>query len=312
MVIDVLVRSTEENFEPNAYLLANPDIAAAKCDPVLHFQDHGRFEVRHQINPEILHASSSYRNRKYSLFSKTIDHDVSRPSHEGFPLFLGDAHFSLEDYQSESANSDFGPFVNAIDQNPEKLFLDLGCGLRSKVRDNCLYVEVYLSITADVVVPPKCHYPFMTGAFDGIGCFAVLEHTRRPWDVVLEMRRMLKPGGQVWIDWPFLQPVHGYPSHFFNATREGLVSIFEDAGFKVLEAQTGLHQGPDYTVSWILHSLLGSLPQETRTRVGGMSVYEVLSHPPSGPFWTDLMDQIDATTRSTLACGNWMFATKLE
>ncbi|WP_374701334.1 class I SAM-dependent methyltransferase [Methylobacterium sp. B1] len=154
--------------------------------------------------------------------------------------------------------------------------MDLGCGRRAVTLDNVLYVEVYPSVSADLIVEPNCRYPIRDASLRGIGCFAVLEHTRKPWLVVQEMRRMLKPGGQVFIDWPFLQPVHGYPSHFFNATREGLTSIFEDEGFSVDLAFTGAHQTAAYSIQWLLgrfaHNLNDpGLRQNSRRRSSGSS-----------------------------------------
>lgn len=134
---------------------------------------------------------------------------------------------------NESANPGFGPFDAEMKANPDKLYMDLGCGRREEKLDNCLYLEVYPSVSADFVVEPNCLYPIRSGSLDGIGCFAVLEHCRKPWQVVAEITRMLKPGGKAFIDWRFLQPVHGFPSHFFNTTREGLRSIFEDNGLAV-------------------------------------------------------------------------------
>ncbi len=158
----------------------------------------------------------------------------------------------MSQYQSESAGANVAQFDQMIQQHPDELFLDLGCGLREKTYDNCLYLEVYPSNSADLIVNPTGFYPIKDQSLYGIGCFAVLEHVPKPWQVIQEIHRMLKPGGWVMIDWPFLQPVHGYPSHFFNATREGLTSIFQDKGFEVVDAFTGDHQTAAFTVRWIL------------------------------------------------------------
>jgi SAM-dependent methyltransferase len=310
MSIDLLVRVTNENFNPQAYLLANPDVLEAGFDAKTHFQMHGINESRNQINVEVLGLEGDYRKKKYDLFCHCIDERILKEVTSTFPIIVGKNHFYLNQYMSESANSDFGPFRDDILKYTNNLYLDIGCGLRSKMHDNCLYIEVYPSISSDVIVEPTCQYPFKDNSFDGIGCFAVLEHTRRPWQVVSEIHRMLKPGGKIWIDWPFLQPVHGYPSHFFNATREGLVSVFEDAGFDIMEASTRPHQGPEYAITWILNTLLSNLPGPIRQRVGDMSISELLSHPPLSPFWGELIAQIDADTRSTLACGNCLIANK--
>ena len=310
MTVELLDRVTAENFNPTAYLLANPDISAVGCDPADHFATYGHLEMRHQLNVELLDPNSSYRRRKFERFAHCIDPAALADATRTFPLRVGQDHFSLDQYESESANSDYGPFTKAILANPSGLYLDLGCGLRARMHENCLYTEVYASVSADVIVPSDCSYPFMDASFDGIGCFAVLEHTRMPWKVASEIYRMLKPGGKIWIDWPFLQPVHGYPSHYFNATREGLASLFSDVGFDVLEVDTEPHQGFDYTIAWILGALLGALPEPTRRKLQGMTLDDILQNAPSSPFWVDIVGQVDPAVRSMLACGNCLSATK--
>lgn len=215
----------------------------------------------------------------------------------------------MADYLAESANAGFGPFDEEIRSNPHKNYLDLGCGLRSRVYDNCLYLEVYPSLTADVIVPPDNTYPFRNEIFDGIGCFAVLEHTTDPFAVIKEMRRMLKPGGKVFIDWPFLQPVHGYPSHYFNATREGLKSRFIDWCDEV-DARTYRNQTPDHTVHWLLGKMVNDLPDDRRDKVKSMTVDQLISEPPGGAFWRWVLNSADDTWIEEFACGNSLIARK--
>lgn len=307
-MIDVFVVPTTETFVPELYLLANADVANAGVDARAHFAERGAAENRKQINPLLL-SGSTYRTQKFERFHDQLKLDGAH--HGGtFPVRVGETSLTLSDYQSESANHDFPAFVDAVASNPGKLYLDLGCGLRRRVFENCLYLEVYPSISADLIVEPTCEYPIADNAMDGIGCFAVLEHTRKPWLVVDEIRRMLKPGGKVWIDWPFLQPVHGYPSHYFNATREGLRSIFEDRGFAIDELVTGDHEAPDATINWILGGFLQTLPEWERERVQEMKVRELLAYSPRSPFWKHLLSRIDDTARSTFACGNYLVAEK--
>lgn len=304
--LDVLVEVTPRTFDTVLYRLANPDIAEAGADPAAHFKAFGRAEGRLQVNPALLDPASAYRREKFARFAGLLDDSYPCTA---FPAMAGTA-LTLKDYLAESANIDFAPFIAEIEAHPERTYLDLGCGLRRRVYRNCLYLEVYPSAAADVIVEPTCSYPIRDGAFDGIGCFAVLEHTRQPWRVAREIHRMLKPGGRIWIDWPFLQPVHGYPSHYFNATREGLSSIFEDLGFRVESAETRPDQGPEQTLAWILRALADRLPLAERARFEALTVGELLREPPQGPPWSDLVGGLDDSTRSMLACGNCLIATK--
>lgn len=306
--ISVVEKVTKENFFPTGYMLANPDLKMANVDPEKHFYEHGQFEDRKQICREFL-ENTYYRKEKFNRFRSLIMFD-SRPSDMTFPVFIGTKHFDLDEYQAESANASFGPFIEEIERNPDKLYLDLGCGLRDIVYRNCLYLEVYPSVSADVIVSGDCKYPIKSESLDGIGCFAVLEHTRKPWLVVEEIYRMLKPGGIVFIDWPFLQPVHGFPSHYFNATREGLTSIFTDLGFSLDKVDTLSFQGPDYTVNWVLGKFINDLPDYLQSRILKMSVSDLISQTPQNTFWQEILSHIEDETKSEFACGNTLIARK--
>jgi SAM-dependent methyltransferase len=171
-------------------------------------------------------------------------------------------------------------------------------------------VEVYPSLTADIIIEPYCKLPFETASLDGIGCFAVLEHVRQPWKMAEEFARVTKPGGKLFVDWPFLQPVHGYPSHYYNATREGTRALFADA-FDVLELGTGPFEGPDHTVYWILNSLADSINDEKeRERFLGQTVGELCATLPGDPAWAAILQAMDDASISRLSCGNTLIAVR--
>lgn len=48
--------------------------------------------------------------------------------------------------------------------------------------------------------------------FDAILCIAVLEHVVNPEEAVAELYRVLKPGGHLILEVPFLQPEHKVPT----------------------------------------------------------------------------------------------------
>ena len=251
------------------------------------------------------------RRAKYERFRSALQAPFDQHPDETFPIFTTDQHFNLSDYAHESANHSVGMFDNLIQACPDELFLDLGCGYRERTFENCLYLEVYPSRSADLIVEPNCLYPIRSGTLSGIGCFAVLEHTRKPWLVVQEIARMLKPGGYVFIDWPFLQPVHGYPSHFFNATREGLVSLFEDNGFKTDMAFTGAHQTAAYTIHWVLGRFAHHLTDpKLRKEFANMRVRDLVSMSQQDPRWLKFLNALSPDAVSELACGNMLVAIK--
>jgi SAM-dependent methyltransferase len=310
MPLQLYEKATVERFFAPGYVLANPDVRAAGVDAEQHFAQFGLAEGRLQFNPDIMKFDSVYRRAKYDRFSSLLVMDERVRSGGRFPFYFGAQYFELSEYQFESANAGFGPFIAEIEASPSKNYLDLGCGLRNQAYENCLYLEVYPSITADLIVEPTCYYPIESEAFDGIGCFAVLEHTLKPWLVVEEICRMLKPGGKAFIDWPFLQPIHGFPSHYFNATREGLKSLFKK-DFEIELCTTLPHQTPDHTISWVLGRMLSELPDiELRNRILNMSVGDLVKAPPMSDFWNRIVSALPDSAVSELACGNSLIGRK--
>ena len=314
--------ATEANFDAARYASANPDIAryvAAGGDALAHFREFGRAEQRHQailLPPRQFQPIDADRYRRFlpALDAAAGGDGAFRfADRDGaFPILYGNSTYDLAAYDAESANAGFGPFVEEVRRNPDNLYADIGCGRRPSKADNCLYVEVYPSESADLIVEPGSRYPIASASLDGIGCFAVLEHVEEPWKVAEEFRRMLKPGGKVFIDWPFLQPVHGYPSHYYNATRAGLRRMFDD-GYDIEVIDTFANQTPAHSITWFLSAMLADLARRdpaAHDRLAGMTVTDMVAASPTGDLWTGLIARLSPDTIMTLACGNSLIARK--
>lgn len=74
-----------------------------------------------------------------------------------------------------------------------------------------------------------------TNRFTGVLCSEVLEHVRRPWKALPELRRVIRPGGWLVVTTLFAFPEHGFPDDFYRYTRNGLASLLCDAGFTNIE-----------------------------------------------------------------------------
>ena len=106
------------------------------------------------------------------------------------------------------------------------------------------------------------HIPRPDDSYDSILCNAVLEHVPEPEQVMLELRRLLKPAGHLAISVPFLQPFHPTPFDFRRYTREGILQLAERTGFRVLEMHP-VHSLAQ-TLGWIVWAHL----EEKRSRLG--------------------------------------------
>lgn len=312
--------ATDVNFDEQPYLLANPDVAravAAGGDAWDHFDRHGRREGRLQLTPAAAGLPGSRAARKYARFRAVLDSacgeegDFRFLGDEGaFPVAYGEASHAIEDYDAESANPGLGDFVEAVRADPDGLYLDVGCGKRGRRYDNLLYLDVYPSPSADVVMAPACLYPIASGSLDGIGCFAVLEHVTEPWVVAREFHRMLKPGGRIFIDYPFLVPVHGYPSHYYNATRDGLARLFAE-GFETISLDTRDNQTPDHAIVWQIAGIAEAISDEAlRQELLSLSVAELIAAGPGSPLWARILAALPEPARNHYAAGNTLIAVK--
>lgn len=73
--------------------------------------------------------------------------------------------------------------------------------------------------------------------FDLIFSSAVFEHLHMPWVASVEMTKMLKVGGYVYVETHFSYSSHERPWHFFQFSEQGLRALFNDAlGLDLVDA----------------------------------------------------------------------------
>ncbi len=160
--------------------------------------------------------------------------------------------------------------------HPGGLFLDCGAGLRHALHPDVVNYEIVPYSSTDVVgVGEKL--PFADASFDGVLSVAVLEHVRDPFRCAAELVRVLKPGGTLFAAVPFLQPLHGYPHHYYNMTRDGLRNLF--AGLAVVEQSVPLSCHPIEALRWFLLSYEQGLPGPARRRFHAMRVRDFMALP---------------------------------
>ena len=124
---------------------------------------------------------------------------------------------------------------------PHGTFLDLGCGIRhpDDIRENGIYLDAVHYRGVDVV-NTRPRLPLRDACVDAVVSLAVFEHLPDPFGMAAELWRVLKPGGTVWIETAFMQPLHADPGHFFNMTMDGLRRVF--SRFTIDASGTQSHQ----------------------------------------------------------------------
>jgi len=88
--------------------------------------------------------------------------------------------------------------------------------------------------------------PFKEESFDLVIAQAVLEHVLDPFQCVKEIQRVLKPGGMIYAETPFIQQVHGGKYDFHRFTHLGHRRLFRS--FR--EEYSGVIAGAGSAMAW--------------------------------------------------------------
>jgi SAM-dependent methyltransferase len=102
-----------------------------------------------------------------------------------------------------------------------------------------------LAVPGIDVVADAEQLPFAPNIFTHVECDAVLEHVRRPQQVLREIVRVLQPGGYAHLVTPFCHPFHEYPRDYRRFTLDGLKQL---AGEDFEVAAAGWRTGPTATM----------------------------------------------------------------
>ena len=104
--------------------------------------------------------------------------------------------------------------------------------------------------------------PFADESLDGVVAQAVLEHVVDPHAVAAEIHRVLKPGGLVYAETPFMQQMHGGRYDFERFSYWGHRRLFRDFA----EVDSGVACGPAMALAWSYTYFLRSFARSRRMR----------------------------------------------
>jgi SAM-dependent methyltransferase len=148
---------------------------------------------------------------------------------------------------------------------PDATILNLGSG-RTTFGPRVVNLDIGPLSAVDVVAVGE-QLPVQSASLDGVITQGVLEHVPDLPATLAEIDRVLRPGGLVYHEAPFIQGYHASPNDFRRFTAVGMRELAP--GYDVLEQ--GVAVGPSSAMMWIASeylALLFSLGNETLLKVG--------------------------------------------
>lgn len=122
----------------------------------------------------------------------------------------------------------------------ENKILNIGSGPRILNDKRVVNVDITPYPGVEIVAQAE-KIPLADGSVGGVVLDNVLEHVEYPGAAIAEIKRLLVPGGTVYIATPFLYPFHSSPHDYSRWTVGGLKSLLGD-DFEIL--QSGVRCGP--------------------------------------------------------------------
>jgi len=128
--------------------------------------------------------------------------------------------------------------------SPSMTLYDVGCGekpfagfLKGKVANHIgvdidygFYDKNYID-----VIGSADNLPIPDGSADAILSSQVIEHLPNPEKSFAEAARVLKPGGLLFLSYPYLYPIHAPPYDFARLSRYALDMMLEAHGLELVE-----------------------------------------------------------------------------
>ncbi|RDJ98742.1 class I SAM-dependent methyltransferase [Paraburkholderia lacunae] len=277
-------RLTLTDFEESAYLATNPDVAIeiirGRCESGrVHFRLSGINEPRTQ-NTAIARRAA---NAKSAKISSLLRDDMSCERDGKIFDFLTDelrTQFNIIATDNVSSNGYDEHIVALIKKHKDGIILDCGAGSRPTCYSNVVNFEIASYASTDVRGVGEV-LPFRDNSFDAVLSIAVLEHVKDPFLCAREIARVLKPGGDLYCCVPLLQPVHGFPHHYYNMTGQGLANLFPES-IRVVRQEVLESISPIWSLTWIVQSWAEGLSGEAKDKFLNLKLADLLA--PAGEF----------------------------
>lgn len=131
-------------------------------------------------------------------------------------------------------------------------------------------------INADYIYDGK-RIPFEDNYFESIICTEVFEHIEDINFTLIELKRVLKPGGLILITTPFMCIEHEMPNDFRRLSLNGVLSLMNSNGFEVIKKKKFLNNV--LTIFQLINFYFYTLLMSKKRKVINYILYFILMGP---------------------------------
>ncbi len=179
------------------------------------------------------------------------------PVIDNIPVMFPDGRIPVYTHQNDlTVRKGYDPWIHRVviqSLLDDQIILDVGSGNMS-LDDPCI-IRMDITLTPYVDIVADLHaLPFLPNSIDYIFSLAVFEHLENPFRAADSIYDVLKDGGFIYHECNFIWPYHGFPHHYFNASIQGLESVFSK--FHTVKTGVAPYQMPSFALASVIESFL--------------------------------------------------------
>jgi SAM-dependent methyltransferase len=156
-------------------------------------------------------------------------------------------HFFVNLYADHNSTEQISKTVDRLIENAKNengKIVNVGSG-NIKLDEKIINVDICDGANVDYVANAE-ELPFLDASIGLIINQEVLEHTKNPFQIIKEFKRVLKPEGLLYCQVPFILGYHPSPEDYWRFTESGLRLMLEREGLKIKEIKRSVGSGTGF------------------------------------------------------------------